>query len=127
MAILRARGGRSFTTWPPMRISPEVGSSSPAIIRRRVVFPQPDGPSRTRNSPSSVERSTPLTALTSPKNFLTFLVSTVAISPGISSVGIGLTWSVPPRDQHERRLLFGEPPSYLHRYPYRWQEPSPIQ
>src|SRR3990172_8929735 len=79
MAIFLARGGKSLTTWPPMRISPAVGSSSPAIIRRRVVFPHPDGPSRTRNSPSSVERSTPLTASTSPKCFVMFLVSTVAM------------------------------------------------
>src|SRR2546422_7353760 len=34
-----------------------------------VVLPQPDGPSRTRNSPSLVERSTLSTARTSPKSF----------------------------------------------------------
>ena len=79
MAIFLARGGRSFTTCPPMRISPEVWVSSPAIIRSSVVFPQPDGPRKTRNSPSFTERSTPSTAFTSPKCFLTFLVSTVAI------------------------------------------------
>ena len=31
---------------------PEVGSSSPAIMRSVVVLPQPDGPSRQKNSPS---------------------------------------------------------------------------
>ena len=29
MAIRRARGGRSLTTWPPMRISPDVGLLEP--------------------------------------------------------------------------------------------------
>src|SRR2546421_5824812 len=80
MAIFRARGGRSLTTWPPMRIFPAVGASSPAIIRSSVVLPQPDGPRRTRNSPSWVARSTPSTARTSPKCLLTARVSTVARS-----------------------------------------------
>src|SRR4030066_2170557 len=79
MAIFLARGGRSFTTCPPMRTSPEVWVSSPAIIRSRGVFPQPAGPRKTRNSPSLTDRSTPSTAFTSPKCFLMFLVSTVAM------------------------------------------------
>src|SRR2546430_9825104 len=42
----RALGGTSAATRsPPMKISPEVGRSSPAIIRSRVVLPHPDGPS----------------------------------------------------------------------------------
>ena len=32
---------------------PEVGNSSPAIMRSVVVLPQPDGPSRQKNSPLS--------------------------------------------------------------------------
>src|SRR6266404_7835230 len=36
-----------------MATVPEVGSSSPAIRRRVVVLPQPDGPTRTSNSFSS--------------------------------------------------------------------------
>jgi hypothetical protein len=36
-----------------MRIVPSLMSSSPAIIRSAVVLPQPDGPTRTRNSPSA--------------------------------------------------------------------------
>src|SRR3990170_6817632 len=78
MAILRARGGRSLTACPPIRISPAVGRSSPAMIRSKVVFPHPDGPRRTRNSPSLVDRSTPSTARTSPNCLLTLLASTVA-------------------------------------------------
>ena len=33
MAMLRARGGRSVTTLPSITMSPEVGRSSPAIMR----------------------------------------------------------------------------------------------
>src|SRR5947207_208995 len=43
-----------FTTRPPMAIAPEVGSSSPATIRSAVVFPHPEGPTRTMNSPSAM-------------------------------------------------------------------------
>ena len=42
------------TSSPSSRICPEVGSSSPAIIRSVVVLPQPDGPSSMKNSPSSM-------------------------------------------------------------------------
>src|SRR5262249_30083247 len=51
-----------FTSSPPMKISPSVMSSSPAIIRNVVVFPQPDGPTRTTNSLSEMSRSMPRTA-----------------------------------------------------------------
>jgi hypothetical protein len=53
-----------LTITPPIQISPDVGSSRPAIMRSRVVFPEPDGPRRTRNSPSRLSRSTPTTAPT---------------------------------------------------------------
>ena len=55
----RARGGSSFTTVPPMSISPDVMSSSPAIMRSSVDLPQPDGPTNTTNSPDSTSRSMP--------------------------------------------------------------------
>src|SRR2546425_1266231 len=61
----RALGGTSPSTRsPPMSISPDVGRSSPAIIRSSVVFPEPEEPSSTRNSPSRIERSPPRTAAT---------------------------------------------------------------
>src|SRR5262245_2964683 len=64
-----------------MRISPWVGVSRPAIMRRSVVFPEPDGPRKTRNSPSWVTRSTSLTAPSCPclKTFVTLRVSPTAI------------------------------------------------
>ena len=53
--------------WPSSSIVPDVGGMKPAIMRRVVVLPQPDGPSRETNSPfcSSSERS--FTASKAPK------------------------------------------------------------
>src|SRR5438552_8704453 len=82
MAMPRARGGRSATSRPPMRIDPDVGDSSPATMRKSVVLPQPDGPSSTRNSPSLVAKSTPSTARTAPsKCFTSDRTSRVATPP----------------------------------------------
>src|SRR2546427_1178998 len=88
----RALGGTSPSTRsPPMRISPDVGRSSPAIIRSSVVLPEPEEPSRTRNSPSRIERSTPSTAWSSAKCFLRFRISTPAtvgpLPPRLAGVG----------------------------------------
>ena len=52
----RLRGGRSCTDRPSIRMVPEVGASKPASIIRQVVLPEPDGPSRVRNSPSAALR-----------------------------------------------------------------------
>src|SRR3990167_10445601 len=48
-------------------MEPEVGCSKPAIRRRQVVLPEPDGPSMEKNSPSWISMLTWSTALTSPK------------------------------------------------------------
>src|SRR5438105_1907815 len=87
MAMRRSRGERSLTTRPPMRISPDVGASSPAIMRNRVVFPEPDGPRKTRNSPSRVSKLTLFTAPSAPslKTFVRSRVSTTAIGPPVAS------------------------------------------
>src|SRR5919198_5943832 len=66
MAIFRTRGGSPVTSCPSISTVPLVGCSSPATVRNRVVLPQPDGPSRTRYSPSLVARSTPSIAWTLP-------------------------------------------------------------
>ncbi len=50
MAMSRLLGGSSLTTRPPISITPSEISSSPAIIRRAVDLPQPEGPTRTMNS-----------------------------------------------------------------------------
>jgi hypothetical protein len=56
MAQPRCAADTWFTTCPSMRISPEVGDSSPAITRSSVDLPQPEGPTNTTNSPSFTAR-----------------------------------------------------------------------
>jgi len=65
------RHGRSWAAWKTMPTSrrgpvmgvpfinatPEVGSISPAMMRSRVVLPQPLGPTTVMNSPSAMRRS----------------------------------------------------------------------
>src|SRR6185437_8112977 len=68
-----------FTSRPPTTISPESASSRPATTRRIVLLPQPDGPSRTRNSPSVMRNETSLTASTLPKLFTRCLIRISAI------------------------------------------------
>ena len=62
MAMSRSLAGTAFTTRPSMLTRPEVIGSSPAIMRSAVDLPQPDGPSRTMNSPSATARSRSWTA-----------------------------------------------------------------
>ena len=52
----RSLGVRSLTTTPSIRRSPSVISSSPAIRRSRVDLPQPEGPTKTTNSPSRMSQ-----------------------------------------------------------------------
>src|SRR5258707_15597424 len=80
MAMSRSLGGTSLTTSPPMRISPAETSSSPAIIRSVVLFPQPEGPTRTTNSLSGMSRLILRTASTSSKRFTTLRNATSAIA-----------------------------------------------
>ena len=80
MATSRSWGSRWCTCLPSMRISPEETSSSPATMRKAVVLPQPDGPTKIMNSPSSIRRLRPSTALTpSPKLFETLSNSMTAM------------------------------------------------
>jgi hypothetical protein len=51
----------------PMRTSPEVEVSRPAMMRRSVVLPQPDGPSSETNSPSLIVSETSFSAWKAPK------------------------------------------------------------
>src|ERR1700740_34142 len=79
MAISRRRAGHPVTSFPPIRTLPEVGSSNPAIILKRVVFPQPDGPSRQVVVCSGNRKLTSLTAVKLPNDLLTPDSSTPAI------------------------------------------------
>ena len=62
-----------------MKISPEVGSSSPAIIRSVVVLPQPEGPSSMKNSPSSMVKDDACTAVKAPNSLRKFLITICAM------------------------------------------------
>jgi hypothetical protein len=66
MPTPRASGGTSrlglATTSPRKLTVPASGASKPAMSRRVVVFPQPEGPSRATISPSSTESESPSTA-----------------------------------------------------------------
>ena len=54
---LRLWGGSRSTRWSRIRICPVVGPTKPPIRLSVVVLPQPDGPSRQKNSPSAISRS----------------------------------------------------------------------
>src|SRR5712691_3238047 len=62
MPMPRCSGGTAApvaaeeSTRPSSVISPAVGGMNPAVRRSVVVFPQPEGPSRVRNSPSRTTR-----------------------------------------------------------------------
>src|SRR5688572_1312431 len=62
MAMSRPCGSTSLTRLPAMRSSPVEMSSRPATMRSAVDLPHPDGPTRTRNSPSSTSSERSCTA-----------------------------------------------------------------
>src|SRR4051812_6282994 len=76
----RLFGVRSLTTRSPIRTTPPLMSSRPATIRSAVVLPQPDGPTNTMNSPSTMSRSSRSTAVVPSGNcFETFSNVTLAM------------------------------------------------
>src|SRR5215510_13924374 len=62
----RSLGGTSSTARPPISMLPELWRSRPAIMLSNVDLPQPDGPSRTVNSPEPISRLIPLSTSTEP-------------------------------------------------------------
>src|SRR5581483_6853560 len=66
IARSRLPGATFVTSRSAMRMRPPEIVSRPPIERRRVVFPQPDGPTSTMNSPSSIVSETWSTAVTPP-------------------------------------------------------------
>src|SRR3954451_23409288 len=88
MARLRSRGGLSLTFSPSMTMSPLVMSSRPTIIRSRVDFPHPEGPTRIMNSPSATSMLMSLTAGKPSPYFLTmFFMSMAAIGSPLHCAG----------------------------------------
>src|ERR671916_2565898 len=81
----RSRDATSLTTRSPILISPSEMSSSPATMRSAVVFPHPEGPTSTMNSPSRASRVRSDTArVPSGKTFATSENSTSATVSGLS-------------------------------------------
>ncbi len=70
MPILRWLGFSALWSRPLMTIVPSLGVSKPAIMRRIVVLPQPDGPRKETNSPFSMAMLKSWTTWTGPKDFL---------------------------------------------------------
>ena len=66
MAMSRSFGGTPFIPRPPIAISPALAISSPAMIASSVDLPQPEGPTSTVNSPSSMSRLTFFSTSTGP-------------------------------------------------------------
>src|ERR1041384_3447287 len=94
MPMLRARGGPgtppsgAATSSPPIEIDPPVGCSSPAMQRKVVVLPQPDGPSSTTISPAATRKLTSSTAGRPTENCLRRCAT-------ISSADMHASWSLP--------------------------------
>src|SRR5437763_168550 len=68
------------TSSPPRKICPRVGSSRPAIMRSVVVLPQPEGPSRQKNSPSFTVKVESFTATKSANDLCRFSTRISAIA-----------------------------------------------
>ena len=84
MARSRLDEGRWVMSLPSSVSVPPSMCSSPAIRRNSVDLPQPEGPTNTMNSPGLMDRSMPLMARLSPKNFSMPLE--LEISHGVVSV-----------------------------------------
>ena len=90
MAMSRSIGGTSLTTVSPIRISPELTASRPAIMRSVVVLPQPEGPTKTMNSLSRMCRST---------SFTTWLASNILLSLRTITSAIAYPFTEPVRPE----------------------------
>ena len=66
MAMPRFEDGTSLTISPSMAIVPADTSSRPQISRSNVDLPQPEGPTKTTNSPSATSRLMSLSTSVAP-------------------------------------------------------------
>src|SRR5471032_2800268 len=83
----RSFGARKVTSRSAMWIVPAVGTSSPAIMFSSVDFPQPEDPTRIRNSPASTSMSMPLRISTFPKVLRTLAIVSAPISSSLHRTG----------------------------------------
>ena len=82
-----------------MTTSPALARSSPAMMRKVVLLPHPQGPNRHTTSPAETARFTFLTAVNPPKCFVT---------PLSSIVDIRLSLDGAERDAPQELVLQGE-------------------
>src|SRR3954447_13363924 len=97
------------TSSPSSRMRPEVGNSSPAIIRSVVVLPQPEGPSRQKNSPSSTMKLELCTATNSPNALCRFSISICAIASSLRKFGDDDEQHGPKEDRGEGIAVQDQP------------------
>src|SRR3990170_2555949 len=116
MPMLRWYAGTGLTSSPLMRTSPASWRRSPAIIKRHVVLPQPEGPRRVSISPLLIDRDTSRTAATVPKYLATARSSTdeMTLTPPIRARLRAQNWHQNPPNWHPHnpalRLKLTAPP-----------------
>src|SRR4029079_17610936 len=101
----RSRDGTWLTTRSPIFSTPREMSSRPATMRSAVVLPQPDGPTSTMNSPSSIPRLREFTAVV-PSGYVFVTPSNVTPAIGGSRVDSGVLTGArrsPPERTRKRR------------------------
>ena len=76
MLECRLSGEKGITLVSSKRTTPSSGFSKPAIMRSKVVFPHPEGPSREKNSPAFITKLMSDNAMKSPKRFETWSIET---------------------------------------------------
>src|SRR6476659_8351237 len=87
---------------PPSVMRPASGCSKPAIIRKVVVLPDPEGSRSVKNSPAPTVRSTVSTATTSPYVFLHPSTATsAATDEALQDVEPLVQFLVADRERHE--------------------------
>ena len=87
MPMPRWLGSVQVMSWPPMATVPSQTSTSPAMLCSKVDLPQPEGPSRTRNSPSATSRSSPWMISVAPKRMRKFRMLTLATALSFDGAG----------------------------------------
>src|ERR1044072_497897 len=106
MLVGRAFGGTVDIGWPSISNPPEGGRSEPARRRSSVVLPQPEGPSREKNSPRRMSKETSSTALTGPKcletPWIEIILTLIAMASECSRLaGLDAAAAQPFRHDHD--------------------------
>ena len=92
----RRLAGVRPTSIPSMKTEPRSGCSSPAMMRSSVDLPQPDGPSRAKNSPVSIRSETPASAVTAPNRLqIPSTLTASVMAPLRAATGSAATWPPP--------------------------------